>query len=111
MTYYNINKKPAKKFLKNKINWHIDVNIWFYNLNIYNNDITVFYQIWDNKTSNNTYIEKYDILSTINIPVLNFRVFRIGNIEFSVKYLILFFLIIVYYKFYLIKKDLKILFH
>jgi hypothetical protein len=47
LTAYIINKKSASKILQYKMCYHIDIQINFMGLNIYNNPEKIFQQMWD----------------------------------------------------------------
>jgi GR25 family glycosyltransferase involved in LPS biosynthesis len=95
-TSYIINKKGAEKFLNNKLFYHIDFDMNFYNLNLYNNRKIVFIQDWtNNKFSNNKsnfiFYNPFLLLSNN----LSFKCIRIINTEFSFADLFLFLLLLV----------------
>uniref|UniRef100_A0A6C0B2K6 Glycosyl transferase family 25 domain-containing protein n=1 Tax=viral metagenome TaxID=1070528 RepID=A0A6C0B2K6_9ZZZZ len=81
-TAYLINKKGANKILNNIIYWHYDVDINFYGLKIYNNSEKLFKQNWNNNGSNNQNIP-FLITNIETIDVLNYKILRVEDTEFS----------------------------
>jgi hypothetical protein len=63
-------------------------------MNIYNAPKKIFIQLWD-KPSNNQVNPSVDPLYFINVP--NFKIIRFGNIELTVKNLILIIIILLIY--------------
>jgi len=103
LTAYLINKKGAKKLLNKLVYWYPDVELnLFNNINIYNSPKRLFTQIYD-KSSNNQVTPRFDPLFFINIP--NFKIFRICNIELTVKnsIIILIIILLLYYFYVTIK--------
>ena len=95
LTAYIINKKCFEKNITKKHNYHLDFDMQFYNLKIYNNPNKIFIQIWDdNNNSNNRKKKSYNPIS-YSYEVLNFKVIRIINAEFTLAELILFLIIII----------------
>uniref|UniRef100_A0A6C0I4U5 Glycosyl transferase family 25 domain-containing protein n=1 Tax=viral metagenome TaxID=1070528 RepID=A0A6C0I4U5_9ZZZZ len=85
-TAYVINRSAAKKWLEYKSVFHIDMDMWFYNIKIYTCPTIVFQQVWDEKyTSNNRSIDKvkYNPLAILCDP-LDGSFLRIGNFELTI---------------------------
>jgi len=81
-TAYLINKKGANKILNNTIYWHYDIDINFYGLNIYNNNEKLFKQNWNNNGSNNQTMP-FLITNIETIDILNYKILRVEDNEFS----------------------------
>jgi GR25 family glycosyltransferase involved in LPS biosynthesis len=93
-TCYIINKKGAKKLLDHKIINHIDFDILFMDLNVYNYPVILFEQIWDkNYVSNNRENETSNPFSTIYLG-LNHKFIRLFDYEVSFADLFLFLFIL-----------------
>jgi GR25 family glycosyltransferase involved in LPS biosynthesis len=93
-TAYIINKQGAEKFLRQPIIYHIDVDMNFYDLKMYNNPKVLFDQIWDkNNHSNNRIYSLYNPLNYIHEGI-NFKVLRILGGEYTVADLVLYLLIL-----------------
>lgn len=93
-TAYIINKKGANKYLENKIFYFPDVDVHFYNLNLYNNTKIVFSQDWS-KYSNNKIITSFNPFDLLPNTALSFKCIRILNKEYTFSDLFLFLLFFV----------------
>jgi GR25 family glycosyltransferase involved in LPS biosynthesis len=109
-----IKRSVIQKILNSKIYWHCDADIYFININIYNSPQKVFVQIWDkNNKSNNR--KKWIYPGTDGeFEVLNFKIIRIGTMEFSANdiiylflFILLFFLLNRYYLLDLVMNKFK----
>jgi GR25 family glycosyltransferase involved in LPS biosynthesis len=90
-----INKKGAKKILQNKIYWHYDNDLYFYELKIYNSPDKIFKQTWDEENNSNNRNKSMYPNGTVFLESLNFKVVRIGDNEFSWNDLIYFLLFLI----------------
>lgn len=97
-----INKKGAEKILQNKIYWHYDSDLYFYGLNIYNTPDKIFKQTWDEENNSNNRNKSIYPSGTEVLESLNFKVVRVGDIEFSWNDLIYFLLFMIL--FYLLNR-------
>ena len=94
LTAYIINKKGANKYLENKMYYHLDFDMNFYNLNAYNNTKIVFTQDWS-KYSNNKIVTSYNPFDTLPNTALSFKCIRIMNTEFTFSDIFLFLLLFI----------------
>jgi GR25 family glycosyltransferase involved in LPS biosynthesis len=96
-TAYIVNKKSAEKILKHKMIYHIDIQIIFMGLNIYNNPEIVFEQIWDEENNSNNRIKSF--YNIFGYECWNFKAIRIFIKEYTfgdLILLVLFILILVF---------------
>jgi hypothetical protein len=94
-TAYIINKNSAEKILKKTSYYYLDIEIWFFGLNIYNNPEIVFKQVWDeNNNSNNRLKKTYNPFCYID-ESLNFKAVRLGSFEFTYAEIALFLLLLI----------------
>lgn len=94
-TAYVINKPGAEKLLRQPIIYHIDVDMNFYDLKMYNNPKVLFDQNWDeNNHSNNRAYSLYNPLNSIHEGI-NFKAVRILGIEYTAADLILYLIILI----------------
>jgi GR25 family glycosyltransferase involved in LPS biosynthesis len=95
MTAYIINKNGAEKLLQHKMYYHFDVELAFFGLNIYNNPVIVFKQVWDeNNNSNNRSKKTYNPFCYID-ESLNFKAVRLGSYEFTYAEIAMFLLLFI----------------
>lgn len=88
-TAYLINRKGAKKYIKTSVYYHVDLDIWFTNIIIYNNPYRVFEQKWDNDNgSNNQIYNIYNPFST-KFYILNYKALRLFENEYTIADLII----------------------
>jgi GR25 family glycosyltransferase involved in LPS biosynthesis len=89
-TAYIINKSGAEKFLRQDVVYHIDFDMNFYDLTMYNNPTIVFKQVWDeNNHSNNRTYSLYNPFSFLH-EAYNFKMLRILNNEYTYADILLF---------------------
>ena len=89
-TAYIINKSGAEKFLRQDVVYHIDFDMNFYDLTMYNNPTIVFKQVWDeNNHSNNRIYSLYNPFTFLH-EVCNFKMLRILNNEYTYADILLF---------------------
>ena len=94
-TAYLINRKGAEKYVKTPIYYHVDLDVWFKNIVIYNNPYRVFQQKWDNENgSNNQIYNIYNPFST-KFYILNYKALRLFENEYTIADLILFLFVFV----------------
>jgi len=95
-TAYVINRAGAKEWLRHKVIYHLDFDMWFYNLRIYNSPTIVFEQIWDEnyKSNNATNTNIYNPIVKLTHPFFSCSMIRLGEIELSMGDLILITMII-----------------
>lgn len=86
-TAYIINKKSAEKILQNKMVYHIDIQLMFMGLNIYNNPEIVFEQIWDDENNSNNRIKSF--YNIFGYEGWNFKAIRLFEKEYTYGDLIL----------------------
>jgi hypothetical protein len=93
-TAYLINKKGALKYKNSIVCYHVDMEVWFKDIVVYNNPTVVFKQIWNNQNgSNNQTVKWYNPLSSM-CYITNYKVIRVFTNEYTIADLIL--LIIVF---------------
>ena len=80
-TAYIINKKSAEKILQNKMVYHIDIQLMFMGLNIYNNPEIVFEQIWDDENNSNNRIKSF--YNIFGYEGWNFKAIRLFEKEYT----------------------------
>lgn len=88
-TAYIINKKSAEKIMKEKMVYHIDIQLIFMGLNIYNNPEIIFQQIWDEDNNSNNRIKSF--YNIFGYEGWNFKAIRIFNNEYTYGDLLLWF--------------------
>lgn len=108
-TAYLINQKGALKYKNSVVCYHVDMEVWFKDIVVYNNPSVVFKQVWNNQNgSNNQTVKWYNPLSNMSY-VTNYKVIRVFTSEYTIADLILFILlllsIIVLYKSYIHLSD------
>lgn len=92
-TAYLINKKGALKYKNSFVCYHVDMEVWFKNIVVYNNPTIVFKQIWNNQNgSNNQTINWYNPFTKMSY-IANYKVIRIWTNEYTIADLILFIMI------------------
>ena len=95
-TAYLINQKGAMKYKNSFVSYHVDMEVWFKNIVVYNNPTTVFKQIWNNQNgSNNQIVKWYNPFTKISY-IANYKVIRIGTNEYTIADLILFIIIFLF---------------
>lgn len=93
-TAYIINKSGAERFLRQPVIYHIDVDMNFYDLKMYNSPTIVFDQFWDKENhSNNRVYSLYNPFIYLHEGI-NFKILRLGNTEYTVADLILYLVIL-----------------
>jgi GR25 family glycosyltransferase involved in LPS biosynthesis len=93
-TAYIINKAGAEKFLRQPVVYHIDVDMNFYDLKMYNNPNIVFEQQWGKENnSNNRKYSLYNPFTYIHDGI-NYKILRILGSEYTVADLVLFLFVI-----------------
>jgi GR25 family glycosyltransferase involved in LPS biosynthesis len=103
-TAYIINKKTAEKIMKEKMIYHIDIQLIFMGLNIYNNPEIIFQQIWDEDNNSNNRIKSF--YNIFGYEGWNFKAIRLFDKEYTFGDLILiWFLFILISIFILILKN------
>lgn len=100
MTAYILNKNSARAFLNHTIYYHLDIDLLFSNMVIYNNPTIVFQQEWNRTIASNNQVNDPSInpFSYIH-PALNFKAVRVFdyNILYSDLILLLIIIILVVY--------------
>jgi GR25 family glycosyltransferase involved in LPS biosynthesis len=93
-----VTKECCKKILDHKIIWYYDNDINFYGLNIYTSNKKIFKQTWDEHNDSNNRNKSFYPGSNGALELLNFKIIRIGDIDFSWNDIIYFllFLILLY---------------
>ena len=114
-TSYLVNKEGAEKILAHQLFYHVDIDLNFYNINMYCNKEPIFVQIWDeNNISNNrinhVLIDKVMPSEDSFLSVLPFKAIRIFDVEFTFAFLFLIvFLILLLVVLVYVVKNTKIL--
>lgn len=103
MTAYILNKDSARKLLDHTVYYHLDLDLLFSNMVIYNNPKIVFQQQWGRTVKSNNQINEPSINPFTYIhPFLNFKALRLFdyNILYSdlILLLVIVVLIIYYYE-------------
>lgn len=94
-TAYIINRAGAEKCMRQSVVYHIDVDMHFYGLNMYNNPTLVFKQDWTkNSHSNNRIYSLYNPFTFVH-EAWNYKMLRILNTEHTFADLVLYILILV----------------
>jgi GR25 family glycosyltransferase involved in LPS biosynthesis len=91
-TAYIVNKKSAEQILNHKMVYHIDIQLNFMGLNIYNNPEIIFQQIWDDQNNSNN--RKESTYNLIGYECMKFKAIRIFDKEYTFGDLIMFVLFI-----------------
>jgi len=103
-TAYIINKKSAEKIMKQKMIYHVDIQLNFMGFNIYNNPEIIFEQIWDYQNNSNNRIKSF--YNFCGYECWNFKAIRIFEKEYTFGDLILlWFLLFGFVGFLLITKN------
>ena len=93
LTAYLINRKGAEKYVKTPIYYHVDLDVWFKNIVIYNNPYRIFQQEWNNNNgSNNQLYNTYNPFSK-NFYILNYKALRFLENEYTIADLLLFLIV------------------
>jgi hypothetical protein len=93
-TAYLINHKGALKYKNSIVCYHVDMEIWFKDIVVYNNPTVVFKQIWNNQNgSNNQTVKWYNPLSNMSY-ITNYKVIRVFTNEYTIADLILLILVL-----------------
>jgi hypothetical protein len=95
-----INKKGAEKILQNKIYWHYDNDLYFYGVKIYKSPEQLFKQKWEEENDSNNRNKSIYPAGNAFLESFNFKVVRVGDIEFSWNDLIYFLLFMILFYFF-----------
>jgi len=95
-TAYLINRKGAEKYVKTPIYYHVDLDVWFKNIVIYNNPSREFEQKWDNNNGSNNQI--YNIYNPFSrkFYILNYKALRLFENEYTIADLMLFLFVFIF---------------
>ena len=96
MTAYILNKNSARALLNHTIYYHLDIDLLFSNMVIYNNPTIVFRQQWNRTIKSNNQVNEPSInpFSYIH-PALNFKALRLFDYNILYSDLILLLVIVV----------------
>lgn len=95
-TAYLINQKGALKYKNYLVSYHVDMEVWFKNIVVYNTPTTIFKQIWNNENgSNNQTINWYNPFTKMSY-IANYKVIRLWTNEYTIADLILFIMIFLF---------------
>lgn len=93
-TAYLINQKGALKYKDSMVCYHVDMEVWFKDIVVYNNPTIIFKQIWNNQNgSNNQTVKWYNPLSTM-CYITNYKVIRVFTGEYTIADLMLLILVL-----------------
>lgn len=95
---YIINKKGIEKSMAKKINFHIDFNLNLYDINIYHSKEVLFIQEYEKSNNQQmNYINPFSYTYLFgNYFNVNYKIFRINNVDFSAADYILLVIILLY---------------
>ena len=93
-TAYILNRRGAEAWLKHQVYYHVDVDLNFYGIRMYNGPTVVFRQIWDAANDSNNR-KKTSLNPLFYISELGkFKMVRMGDVEWTGADLILMFLVL-----------------
>jgi GR25 family glycosyltransferase involved in LPS biosynthesis len=95
---YIINKKGIDKCMTKKINFHIDFNLKLFDINIYHSNEVLFIQEYEKSNNQQmNYVNPFSYTYLFgNYFNINYKIFRINNIDFSAADYILMVIILIY---------------
>jgi hypothetical protein len=99
-TAYILNRRGAEAWLKHQVYYHVDIDLNFYDIRMYNSPNIVFRQVWnDANHSNNRKKTSFNPLFYIS-ELGKFKMLRTGSVEWTgadLVLIMLMLLVLIYY--------------